>query len=83
MSNSRKISSAIFKATGVKGIKVSKAQGCCRFYCEEECPISLHNTEAIYVNALNQLSLDQWVEAFIFEVKQIGEENKLNLEGLK
>lgn len=73
MITSRTISQAIKNATGYEGVKVSKAQGCARFYIDEDFDsqgIDLSLTDAQYVDALSQWSLPQWVEAFVFELEQ-------------
>jgi hypothetical protein len=81
MSNvtNQNISKAIEKETGYAGVRVSKCQGCCRFYIDEEYApqgIDLSLTDAQYVNTIKSLSLEQWVEAFVFELKETNQPTK-------
>tara|TARA_R110002153_G_scaffold257080_3_gene416155 strand:+ start:681 stop:911 length:231 start_codon:yes stop_codon:yes gene_type:complete len=70
MTTNRQIEAAIFKQTGIAGVKVFKANGLCRFYTEMDNPVNLIETESVYVYRINHLSVAQWVERFVYELQK-------------
>jgi len=62
------ITRAIFKATGHADVKVFKAEGLCYFGSDTNNAIdtilSAGDAPSVYVNALNHLTVDQWVNEF-------------------
>tara|TARA_R110000787_G_scaffold107047_2_gene214859 strand:- start:261 stop:533 length:273 start_codon:yes stop_codon:yes gene_type:complete len=84
MTTNRQIEAAIFKKTGIAGVRVFKAGGLCRFYTEKPTRIynneatsmpvqrfvNLTETESVYVYRINHLSVAQWVERFVYELER-------------
>ena len=66
MTTNRQITKAIEKLTGYKSIKVSKAQGMCRFYhdSEDEQGLDLSLSDAIYVPRLDIYNPQEWATEF-------------------
>tara|TARA_R110000824_G_scaffold194907_2_gene377555 strand:- start:971 stop:1201 length:231 start_codon:yes stop_codon:yes gene_type:complete len=70
MTTNRQIEAAIFKETGIAGVRVFKGGGLCRFYTEMDNPVNLIETESVYVYRINHLSVAQWVERFVYELQK-------------
>lgn len=79
LATNKAISKAIQKATNYCGVMVSKAQGSCRFYFDDEYSpqgIDLSLTEAQYVNSIKDWSVSQWVDAFKYELEMTHQPTK-------
>jgi len=71
-STNREINKAIKKATGYD-IKVFKSYGCCSFYSDDnetEDMLARFYSTTEYVNSINQLTVQQWVDSFKFLLKE-------------
>ena len=71
--NNRNISRAIEKATGWKDVRVHKADGCVMFYSDNETTseyLASFYERTVYVNAINHLTVDEWVREFKWLIEQ-------------
>ena len=69
MTTNRQITKEIEHLTGYKGVKVSKAQGLCRFYIdsedlEKDQGLDLSLLDAEYIPRLNMLTPFEWASYF-------------------
>ena len=63
--NSRTISKAIEKKTGIKGVKVCSKGGCCKFYSDNiNIDLIIMNFDAVYACYINQLTVETWLKYF-------------------
>ena len=53
MTTNREIEKEIQDRTGLTGVRVSKAQGMCCFYSDNDIPVDLSLTDAVYVPRLS------------------------------
>jgi len=63
--NNRNVTKAIKKEIGLDDVKLFKSGGCVSFYSDNEETseiLSVLKTRTVYVNAINQLTVEQWVE---------------------
>ena len=73
MTTNREIEKEIQDRTGLTGVKVSKAQGMCRFYSDDDLPVDLSLTDAEYVCELSTYSASGWADIFEFVLKDSGQ----------
>lgn len=74
MLTSKKIGKTIEERFDISGVEVHCSGGVCRFYSDtnEEIASTLAMSEesTIYVNKINQLDLEQWLECFAFIIRE-------------
>ena len=73
MTTNREIEKEIRDRTGLAGVRVSKAQGLCRFYSDNEIPVDLSLTDAQYTHRLSDQSAEDWADAFEWELRETGQ----------
>ena len=70
----KQINNAIRRETGWIGVKVHKADGCVSFYSDvesEQYKLTKAQSTTVYVNAINQLTVDQWVDEFKYIIEEL------------
>ena len=71
MTTNAQIEKAILQRTGIDGVRVSKAEGMCRFCCDNEptgLDLSLFDGE--YIPRLNMLTPSEWADRFEGQLKE-------------
>ena len=73
MTTNREIEKEIQDRTGLTGVRVSKAQGMCRFYSDNDISVDLSLTDAVYVPRLSDMSVADWADTLEWELKETGQ----------
>jgi hypothetical protein len=60
----REIERAIFKRTGIEGVRVSAMGGLCRFYSDTNNSIDFGELDSVYVCHMNHMTAKEWSEEF-------------------
>ena len=71
--NNRNVNRAIKKATGFD-VYLFKAEGCVSFHSDDEYSsdiLSAMKSRTVYVNSIDQLSVEQWVAEFKWLLEQL------------
>lgn len=71
----RQVTQEIKNRTGLTGIKISKANGTCRFYSEDDISVDLSLTDSQYIERISMYTPEEWADVFEFELKQTGQWN--------
>jgi hypothetical protein len=77
MTTNRQIAQEIKSRTGLTGVKISKAQGMCRFYSDDDLAVDLSLTDGEYVPRISIYSASEWADIFEIVLAYSGQWDKI------
>ena len=73
MTTNRQVTQEIKNRTGLTGVKISKVDGTCRFYSDDDISVDLSLTDSQYIERISMYTPEEWADVFEFELKQTGQ----------
>ena len=73
MTTGRQITKAIKDRFGLENVKISKAQGMCRFYSDDDWTVDFSLLDAVYVPYISMMTADRWADELEYGLKATGQ----------